>query len=497
MSVRVRFAPSPTGFLHIGSLRTALFTYLTAKSQGGTCILRIEDTDQQRLVEGATESLIGTLAWVGITFDEGPHVGGAYGPYIQTERLHIYQEYVKILLEKGEAYRCFCTPERLEAMRKEQQSKKLPTQYDRQCRTMPAEEAQKRADAGERFVIRQKMPLEGEVTVYDELRGEIRFRAPILDDHVLVKSNGIPTYQFANVIDDHLMEISHVTRAEEWIPSFPKNMLLYKAFGWEPPKFVHFPVILNKGGGKLSKRHGDVMVEDYREQGYLPEALVNFCVLLGWHPKDDVEILSQQDIEGGFRYEDIGTSPAIFDLEKLDYFNGYYIRKKTPDALLDLCLPYLTAAGLVRTAGDPGYEICKSGEMTDRAYLRNVVALERERLKKLSHIPDMVDFFFTAKLEYEPDLLVWKKMDRGDARSNLRTITGLLESISEGEWTFERLEGVMTGFLQTNKLNVGSYLWPFRVSLTGRRASPGGFEVAGVLGKRETLGRIEAAIEML
>ncbi|MCX5808070.1 MAG: glutamate--tRNA ligase [Proteobacteria bacterium] len=497
MSVRVRFAPSPTGFLHIGSLRTALFTYLIAKSGGGKCILRIEDTDQEREVEGAVESLIEILRWVGIVFDEGPHVGGNYGPYTQTERVDIYDKYARILLEKDGAYRCFCTPERLKEMREEQRINKLPTRYDRRCRNLTDAEISERLESGEAFVIRQKMPLDGDVVVYDGIQGEIRFDASHLDDHVLVKSNGIPTYQFANVVDDHLMEITHVTRADEWIPSFPKNVLLYRAFGWDMPEFVHYPVILNKGGGKLSKRHGDVMVEEFRDKGYLPDALVNFCVLLGWHPKDDNEILSFHELERNFDMKSIGASAAIFDTDKLDYFNGYYIRHMLPNDLLSVCLPYLINADLIKAVNDDGFEIVKSGKVVGRNYLEGVVALEQERIKKISDVVGAVDFFFVDELEYAPELLIWKKMTAGEARTNLDNLLKILDAVPVDSWNAAVLEEVIGNHIKSAGLNVGSVLWPFRVSLTGRKASPGAFEVASVLGKEETLRRMGKAIKQV
>lgn len=495
MSVRVRFAPSPTGFLHIGSLRTALFTYLIARSKGGSCILRIEDTDLERKVEGAVESLIDILKWVGVVFDEGPHVGGAYGPYVQTERVHIYEKYTGVLLERGGAYRCFCTADRLKEMREEQRVRKLPSRYDRRCRDLAEEEIRERLAAGEPFVIRQKMPLEGEVVIYDEIRGEIRFDAATLDDHVLVKSNGIPTYQFANVVDDHLMEITHVTRADEWIPSFPKNVLLYRAFGWEMPKFVHYPVILNKGGGKLSKRHGDVMVEEFREKGYLPEALINFCALLGWHPKDDNEILSLTQLEEIFDMKSIGASAAVFDTDKLDYFNGYYIRQMPREELLALALPYLVKAGFIRAVGD-NFEIVKGGRVIGPEYLQGVAAMEQERIKRVSDIVDMVDFFFVDQLEYDPSLLLWKKMTSGEAEQNLNSLVAVLEAIPADGWSAHSVEESLGNHIKSGNLKVGTVLWPFRVSLTGRKASPGAFEVAEVLGREETLRRVKRACSL-
>ncbi|MBU2264204.1 glutamate--tRNA ligase, partial [Patescibacteria group bacterium] len=348
-NIRIRFAPSPTGFLHIGSLRIALFDYLTAKSLDGKLILRVEDTDEKREVQGATESLIKILDWAGLKFDEGPHVGGNFGPYIQSQRLNIYKKYVDELLADNQAYYCFCSVERLQKMREEQQAQKQPPKYDKFCRNLSKEEIEKKIKQGESYVIRQKIPLDGEIIVYDELRGEIKFQNANLEDHILLKADGRPTYQLANAVDDHLMEISHVLRGDEWLSSFPKNILLYQAFGWQLPKFIHLPLTLNKDGGKLSKRQGDVAIEDYKTKGYLPEALLNFCVLQGWHPSASIkasvdkkdEILSLEEMVKYFDYHSMGISPSVFDIEKLDYFNGYYIRQKPLEELTKLCLPFL------------------------------------------------------------------------------------------------------------------------------------------------------------
>jgi glutamyl-tRNA synthetase len=314
--IRLRLAPSPTGFLHIGNLRTALFGYLLAKSLKGDFILRIEDTDEKREVAGAVDSLIKILDWIGLNFDEGPHKGGDYGPYIQSERKDIYNKLATELLEKDGAYHCFCSSEDLTKMREEQQAAKLPPRYDRRCRNLSKDEVAAKISSGASFIIRQKLPLSGEIIVHDELRGDISFQCSDLEDHALIKSNGVPTYQFASVVDDHLMGISHVTRGDEWLPSFPKNILLYQAFGWTPPLFIHLPLILNKTGGKLSKRQGDVFVEQYKDQGYLPEALINFCALLGWHPKHDKEVLSLSELEQEFSIDGMGSSPAIYDSVK-------------------------------------------------------------------------------------------------------------------------------------------------------------------------------------
>ena len=472
----------------MGSLRTVLFGYLIAKTEGGKdgkFILRIEDTDQKRKVEGAVEALVDILNWVAIKFDEGPHIGGDYGPYVQTERLDIYKKYLNELLEKDKAYYCFCTPERLEKMRQDQQAQKLPPRYDKTCRNLSREEVAKRIAAGEKYVIRQKMPLTGEVVVRDELRGDIKFRAEELEDHVLIKSDGIPTYHFANVIDDHLMEITHVLRGEEWIPSFPKNILLYQAFGWQPPKFIHMSLSLNKGGGKLSKRHGDVSVEDFRAKGYLPEALINFSILMGWHPKDDREIFTLTDLEKEFNYHDMGINGAIFDTDKLDYLNGYYIRQTPIKELVELCRLYLQD------------NLAKTNDVNKKTdeFLVKVVATQQERLKKLSEISELTEFFFVDNLVYDNNLLAWKKMSLADAKSNLVKLRNILADIREENWNKTYLEQTIIEYLKNNDLKIGEYLWPLRASLTGREASPGPFEVAEVLGKEETLKRIEQAIK--
>lgn len=479
--IRLRFAPSPTGFLHIGSLRSALFGYLLAKSWGGKFILRIEDTDQKREVAGATESLIKILKIMGVEFDEGPHAGGKYGPYVQTERLDIYQRFANQLLEEGKAYRCFCSSERLEKMRADQEANKKAPRYDGLCRGLSLEESERRAAAGEKFVIRQKIAAAGEVIVHDELRGDIRFALEGLDDQVLMKSDGVPTYQLANVIDDHLMEISHVTRGDEWLPSYPKNFLLYQAFGWTAPKFIHLPLILNKeGGGKLSKRRGDVFVEDYLAKGYLPEALINFCALLGWHPKDDKEIWSLPELEKGFSLAGLGASPAVFDIEKLDYYNGYYIRQKSAAELAALCRPYLEKDGLAISEGKK---------------LEKYVSLAQDRMKKFSDIGELTGFLFALPV-YDRGLLAWKSLTVEAALANLKELKAELEKISAADWNKERLEKDIFAWIKAGDRKNGDYLWPMRVALTGLKNSPGPFETADALGRQESLARLAKALEM-
>ncbi len=473
--IRLRLAPSPTGFLHLGNLRTALFTYLLSRHWQGKFILRIEDTDQKRIIPGASKKLIEILKIIGLEFDEGPHIGGQYGPYIQSKRQTIYHKYSEQLLSSGKAYRCFCSEKRLDKMRKIQESRHQAPHYDGRCRELSKSEIEQNIQEGKKFVIRQKIPSSGKLVVRDELRGDINFQLATLDDQILIKSNGVPTYQFANVVDDHLMKISHVTRGDEWIPSYPKNILLYQAFGWLPPKFIHFPLILNKtGGGKLSKRQGDVFVEDYLAKGYLPEALINFSVLLGWHPKNDKELWSLSELEKNFSLDGLGSSPAIFDPDKLNYFNSYYIRQKPLDELVDLCIPYLQAANM---------------DIADKIKLTNFISLAQDRLKKLSDIVKLTDFLFNLP-DYSIKLLTWKNISLEKTLINLKEITSELQKIEETHWNKEYLEKTILAWIKKNNQKNGDYLWPLRVALTGLKNSPGPFEVAEALGKVETLKRI-------
>jgi len=483
--IRLRLAPSPTGFLHLGNLRTALFAYLLAKKWGGKFILRIEDTDEKRFVEGAIDSLIKIFKDLGIYFDEGPEQGGDYGPYVQSERLATYQSIAQELVAKGEAYYCFATAEELEQMRAEQVARHEAPHYDRRFRDLPLEEAKARVAQGEAYVIRHKLPLTGTITVHDELRGEINFKLEQLEDYVLLKSDGYPTYQLASVVDDHLMEISHVTRGEEWIPSLPKNILLYKSLEWEPPKFIHFPLILNKTGGKLSKRQGDVFVEDYFKKGYLKEALINFCVLLGWHPKAEQEIFSLSQLEKTFDINGIGISPAIFDQEKLDYLNGYYIRSLPLDDICVLAQPFLNDLLLL------------DSKKNTPEYLKAVLELERPRLKNLAELSDSVAFFFTKKLDYDAKLLLWKSLTPSQAKTNLNELLNQLAKINESDWEVKTIENIIVSWLKDNNRSLGDYLWPMRVALSGRRASPSPFEIAAVIGKEETIEKINFATSIL
>jgi len=478
---RLRFAPSPTGFLHLGNFRTVLFGYLLAKSLKGDFILRLEDTDQKREVEGALDKLVEILNWIGINFDEGPHLGGPYGPYIQTQRLDIYNKHIDLLIEQGRAYRCFCSEERLSQMRATQEANKQAPRYDRACRHLSAEEVKQKIANGEKYVIRQAMPLEGEIVVHDEIRSDIKFKAADLDDHVLIKSNGVPTYQFASVVDDHLMEITHVTRGDEWLPSFPKNILLYQAFNWIPPKFIHLPLILNKEGGKLSKRQGDVFVEQYRDKGYLPAAIINFCALLGWHGRGDQEIYSLLELEKDFSLEGIGASPAIFDAEKLDYYNGLYLRRLPDDKLLNLSRPYLSTELLSNY---------------DEKKLIAFISLAKDRMKKLSDVDELTSFLFNLS-DYEKELLLWKTLTEKEMKENLELLKERLNSIADKNWHKEYLETSIMNWLKESNRKNGDFLWPMRVALSGLKNSPGPFEIAGALRKEESIKRLNQAINKL
>lgn len=480
---RLRLAPSPTGFLHLGNFRTALFTYLLAHHWQGEFILRIEDTDNKREVEGAVESLLSILKTMGLSFSEGPHLGGSFEPYVQSQRLEIYRQHAQQLIDSGKAYYCFATSEELEEMRKQQALAHTPPRYDRRYRDLSLDEAKQKIANGEKYVIRQAMPLDQTITVHDELRGDITFNTNELEDHVLIKSDGWPTYQLASVVDDHLMKITHVTRGDEWLPSLPKNILLYQAFEWEPPLFIHLPLILNKtGGGKLSKRQGDVFVENYLEKGYLPEAIINFCVLLGWHPKDDQEFFSLSELVSIFNLDGIGTSPAIFDEEKLNSINSHYLRKKNIDELLEAALPFFKS--LLKDAPD---------HKKTPKFLKSVLALEQPRLKYLSELTESSALFFASSLEYDVSLLNWKKLNLEQTKANLEELYGYLQNISTENWTQAYLETEVINYLKTGDKALGDYLWPLRVSLSGQKASPGPFEIATVLGKDETLAKIKAA----
>ncbi len=502
--VRTRFAPSPTGYVHIGSVRSALYNYLFAKHNGGTFFLRIEDTDRTRLVEDAIEYLLKIFNILGLDPDEGVILDsdgktsrkGDFGPYIQSERLAIYQKYVKELLDNDYAYYCFCSQERLQQVREERQAQKLPPMYDGHCRHLTQEEVESRLAAREPHVIRMRIPKEG-VTEFDDLiYGHIAVKNELIDDQVLVKSDGFPTYHLAHVVDDHLMQTTHVIRGEEWLPSTPKHILLSRYFGWEAPEYAHLPLLLNADKSKLSKRQGDVATGSYLDKGYLPEAILNFLLLLGWNPKTEEEIFSLEEMIARFDLSGVNKYGAVFNVEKLDWINGMYIRKMELGKLAGLCVPYLEKDGLIEKISDTEFKNKLTGEAIGLESLKGIVSLEQERMKKLGEIGGEVRFIFEAQPSYEKGLLAWKKMSAEDARKNIKLIYDEFENLSEEDFKKEKLLEIVNGLKETTGLGTGELMWPLRVSLSGLKNSPGPFEIAEVLGKEKALGRMKYAIGM-
>jgi glutamyl-tRNA synthetase len=494
--LRVRFAPSPTGLLHVGGARTALFNWLLAHGQApregksGAFLLRIEDTDRGRYVEGAEQGIVDILRWFGLEWDEGPDIGGPHGPYRQSERTDIYREHAEALVASGHAYRCFCTPERLQAVREEQMARKQAPGYDRRCRDLSADEVKANLAEGLPFVIRFRMPLEGETRVHDLLRGEMVFQNANLEDLVLLKSDGYPTYHLANVVDDHLMGITHILRGEEWIPTAPVHIRLYDAFGWEAPQLAHMPLILAPGGGKLSKRHGSTAMEEFRAQGYLPEALMNYLALLGWSYDGQTEIFSRDDLLAKFSLERVNPSPGTFDYTKLRWFNQHYINHiLTLDDLTLRVMPFLGEAGLI---GPGSY----SSEHPDFARVRPAVSLLKDRIETLDEAPALLSYFLLAGLEpYDAALLIPKKMTREETLTALEAVAAVLPEIdlddeAESEARFRDLADELG-------LKAGSLFMPVRVAVTGRTQSPGLFETLRVIGAERVQARVADAIVRL
>lgn len=477
--VRVRYAPSPTGAPHIGNLRTALFNWLWARHNGGAFILRVEDTDQAREVENGLELIMESLRFLGMDWDEGPDIGGAYGPYHQSERLAVYQTYAQELVAKGAAYYCYCTPQELEEMRREQEARGQATRYDRRCRWLtPAERAQRETE-GRSHVVRLAVPLDGSTTLRDFIHGDITIPNASVDDQILLKSDGFPTYHLAVVVDDHLMEITHVMRGDEWISSFPKHILLYQAFGWQPPEFGHAPVVLGPDKKKLSKRHGATSVDQFRQEGYLPEALVNFMALLGWSLDDKTELFTPQQLIQAFTLDHLHHSPAIFDRTKLDWMNGYHIRALTPDDLAARLLPFLTRAGLE----------------ADLETTRKIAPLVQERLKRLDEIVPLVDFLFQEDVTYDPKELVGSNMTADEARRALRTAGEALDRISFDDAVAMERElraaGAQLG------LKPAQFFGILRTAVTGQAVTPPLVGVLQIMGKQKVLARIEQAMARL
>ncbi len=480
MEIRTRFAPSPTGYMHIGNLRTALYEYLIAKSQGGKFILRIEDTDQGRLVDGAVDLIYKTLKMTGLQHDEGPDVGGDYGPYVQSERMGLYMDYAKQLVDKGEAYYCFCTKERLESLKEENAEGASFAKYDRHCLHLPAEEVAAKLAAGEPFVIRQKMPTEGSTTFSDAVYGDITVENAELDDQILMKADGFPTYNFANVVDDHLMHITHVVRGSEYLSSTPKYNLLYRAFGWEPPIYVHLPAVMRDAHHKLSKRHGDKSFEDLVNEGYVVEAIVNYIALLGWSPADNTEIFSLKELEEKFSMAGLSKSPSIFDIKKLTWMNGEYLKAMDFEKFYALAEPKLTEV--------------LDGTTLD---LRKIAALLQKRLETLNDIPQMVGFFKELP-NYDTALYTHKKMKTNDeiALASLRAALPVLEGLAN--WNEAAIHDALMALIGEMGIKNGQMLWPVRTALSGEQTSPGGaMELADILGREEALRRIRKGIELL
>lgn len=478
-NVRVRFAPSPTGFLHVGGLRTALYNFLFAKKSGGKFILRVEDTDRSRYVEGAVANLVGTLRWAGLEYDEGPDAGGDFGPYIQSERTDVYSKHAAILVDEGAAYRCFCSPERLEQVRKELERKKLTPKYDRNCLRLSEDEIRKNLDSGKAYVVRMKVPDNATVRFTDMIRGDVEFSSEQIDDQVLLKSDGFPTYHLANVVDDHLMKISHVIRGEEWLSSTPKHVLLYQFFGWELPKFAHLPLLLNPDRSKLSKRQGDVAVEDYRKKGYLKEALINFIALLGWNPGDDREIFSLDELEKEFSLEKVNKSGAVFNLEKLNWLNFQHLRRKSDDDVLSMLKEYLSTSP----------DLIEQPLMSD-SYLLKVIASMRERVSFVKEFVEKCPYFFRAPKEYDP-VAVKKRWnpDSGELLLKLADEFSKLETPLAGDY-----EAALKRTAELLKVGNGELIHPLRLAVSGIGEGPGVYDIVSILGKEETIKRINLAV---
>lgn len=483
--MRTRFAPSPTGYLHVGGLRTALYAYLVAKQTGGQFLLRIEDTDREREVAGAVEQILGSLRWAGIEPDEGvvlangvPSESGSKGPYTQSKRLNIYKEYADQLLQNGHAYRCFCTPQRLEQMRADQSAAKQAPMYDRLCLHLTPEEIEKKMSANERHVIRLKVPREETISFDDDVRGNVSFQGHTIDDQVLMKGDGFPTYHLAHVVDDRLMEIDIVIRGEEWLSSLPKHLILWKAFGWQPPRYAHLPLLLNADRSKLSKRQGDVSTSEYETKGYLPEALLNFIAFLGWNPGTTQDIFSKQELIEQFSVERVQNAGAVFDVQKLDWLQGQWIRK----------IPVSEFAARIKPLVVERYNAASSDTEFEKK-----AALIHDRIQFFHEAPDMIGFFYEEPA-VSVELLANKKqkVEVEDLPKLLTHIHDILSQTPDAEWNDQSLLERFKKATETHGVKLGQLLWPLRAALTGREFSPGAVEVATALGRVITMKRVEA-----
>ena len=481
--VRTRFAPSPTGYMHVGNLRTALYTYLMAKHESGTFILRIEDTDQGRYVEGAVDVIYNTLRETGLLWDEGPDVGGPVGPYVQSERMGMFKQYAEQLVAEGKAYYCFCTEERLEALHAEQRAAGEMTHYDGCCRELPKEEVEKRLAAGEPYVIRQKIPREGVTGFDDVVYGHIEVNNSEMDDQILIKTDGMPTYNFANVVDDHLMGITHVVRGSEYLSSAPKYNLLYEAFGWEVPTYVHCSPVMRDQHNKMSKRHGDPSYEDLKAQGFLTDAILNYVALLGWAPKGEYaeqEIFSLDELVKVFDIAGISKSPAIFDIEKLTYFNATYLRAMEPAAFAEVAEPYIRQA-----VKNPAIDAA------------GIAALLQARCEKLTDIPEKVDFF-DALPDYDVEFFTNKKSKTNAevSKAMLEAAIPALEAVSD--WTVDAIHDTLIDLAAKLEVKNATLMWPVRIAAAGKLVTPGGaVEICHLLGKDETLHRLRLGLDKL
>lgn len=488
-NIRVRFAPSPTGPLHVGGSRTALFNYLFAKHNNGKLILRIEDTDKERSEQRWTDEILDELKWLGIEWNEGPDIGGKFGPYKQTQRLDIYKKYLEKLLEEDKAYYCFCTEEDLEAKRQDQLSRGVAPKYDGTCAHLSKEVIKKNLVEKKESVIRFRIH-DKKIKFNDLIRGDVEFDANLLGDIVVAKDLETPLYHFAVVVDDYEMQISHVIRGEEHLPNTPRQILIQEALGFEKPIYAHLPLMLNSDKSKMSKRQGDVAVSDYRKNGYLPEALVNFMVLLGWNPGTEKEVFALAELVNEFSIEKVQKAGAVFNLQRLDFINGFYIREKAIKKLTELCVPYLKEAGLLVV-----------GQVTENQ-LEKIVEVSKTRMKKISEICELADFFFADKLSFDKNLLKWKEMGDSDIIDSLETSKKIF--FENKIWDLENLQREL--FEESIKFNIlknypeknkGYLLWPLRVALSGKEFSPNPFEIADILGKEKTIKRIDHAIKLL
>jgi len=493
--VRVRFAPSPTGYFHIGSARTALFNYLFAKKNKGKFVLRIEDTDTERSKKEYEEDIIESLEWLGIDWDEGP--------YRQSERKDIYRKYLEKLLEEGKAYHCFCSPEELEAERQERMSRGEAPIYNGKCSKLSKEEAEERIKKGEKSIIRFKV-INKKISFNDMVRGTVEFDTSLIGDVSIAKDLETPLYNFSVVVDDYEMKITHIVRGEDLMPNTPKQILIQEALGFNPVIYGHLPLILGSDRSKLSKRDGATSLREYRDIGYLPEAMINFLAFLGWNPGTEKEIFSLNSLKKEFSIDKVQKSGAVFNEKKLEYINGFYIRHKSLDSLTEDCIPYLIKSGLINpvlkseqipaTFGGKSisydYVAGETGENVDREYIKKTVSLYQERLKRLSEISELVDCFFKEKLEYDGGLLIWKEVSKEEIKSSIDKSTEILSKIEK--WEEKEIEKKLMVEAEKTK-DRGRVLWPVRVALTGKKSSAGPFEIAAVLGKEKTLKRLKEA----